>query len=316
MNFEDVVVHDAMHETMDDEATFEEEMEDCPILEGIDFGMPSPLVLGADRKVLVKKERYVEPDYPRLPSEGNLEWQYTMRRTMQEIIPGLFLGPYASATRAKQEEMKAAGLTHIVCVRQNLERNLIRPNHPDHFKYLVVEIADSATENIIPHFKVVNSFLDESLSGGGKVLVHGNAGISRSAALVIAYIMSKFGVTLKEAFSFVQSKRFCCNPNEGFMAQLREYEPIYRALHTVPLPLPGVNPNRASMKRGLDPEDAEANAAAPPPVMDNRQFDSGHTSQSASSESSMSSSSESLPQVGASQFPPSNQPTDTPMSIS
>lgn len=60
----------------------------------------------------------------------------------------LFLpGPYASATRAKLEEMKAAGLTHIVCVRQSLEKNLIRPNHPDHFKYLVVEIAG---ENYLP----------------------------------------------------------------------------------------------------------------------------------------------------------------------
>lgn len=50
---------------------------------------------------------------------------------------------------------------------------------------------DSATENIIPHFRLVNKFLDECLTSGGKALVHGNAGISRSAALVIAYIMSK-----------------------------------------------------------------------------------------------------------------------------
>lgn len=27
----------------------------------------------------------------------------------------------------------------------------------------------------------------------------------------------------------VQGSRFCVNPNEGFMAQLREYEPIYQA---------------------------------------------------------------------------------------
>jgi serine/threonine/tyrosine-interacting protein len=50
------------------------------------------------------------------------------------------LGPYAAATRAKLGDMKAAGITHVVCVREYLERNLIRPNHPEHFKYLVVEV--------------------------------------------------------------------------------------------------------------------------------------------------------------------------------
>lgn len=31
----------------------------------------------------------------------------------------------------------------------------------------------------------------------------------------------------------VQQRRFCINPNEGFMAQLREYEPIYQAHKTL-----------------------------------------------------------------------------------
>lgn len=147
----------------------------------------------------------------------------------------------------------------------------------------------------------------------------------------------RYGVTLKEAFSFVQSKRFCCNPNEGFMAQLREYEPIYRALHTVPLPLPGDNMNRASMKRGLEPEDEGESAitsSSSGSVMDTsaipQQFGVASsvpqpTSFSSSSESSVSSSSESLPHVISTiqhhhvSSPPqlqSPQPADTPMSLS
>lgn len=31
----------------------------------------------------------------------------------------------------------------------------------------------------------------------------------------------------------VQQRRFCINPNEGFMTQLREYEPIYQAEKTL-----------------------------------------------------------------------------------
>jgi len=63
------------------------------------------------------------------------------------------------------------------------------------------------------------------------------------------FCVYRYGVTTKEAFSYVQSKRFCCNPNEGFMAQLREYEPIYRANHEVPVPLPL---NRPDLKRSRD----------------------------------------------------------------
>ena len=37
----------------------------------------------------------------------------------------------------------------------------------------------------------------------------------------------------RDAFSLVQQRRFCINPNEGFMAQLKEFEPIYRAQRTL-----------------------------------------------------------------------------------
>ena len=45
------------------------------------------------------------------------KWQYDMRREMQEILPGLFLGPYASANRKSLGTLQAHGITHIVCIR-------------------------------------------------------------------------------------------------------------------------------------------------------------------------------------------------------
>nr|CAD7423785.1 unnamed protein product [Timema monikensis] len=188
------------------------------------------------------------PVYPACPDVcGPDEWTYVMRRDMQEIIPGLFLGPYSSAMRSKLEQLTRLGITHIVCVRQDIESHFIRPNFPDKFKlvvaaleisfarlrYLTLNIADTVTENIIQHFSKMRQFVDESLATGGKTLVHGNAGISRSAALVLAYIMEKYGLTCKEAFSLVQQRRFCINPNEGFIAQLSEFEPIYKAQRTL-----------------------------------------------------------------------------------
>ena len=54
--------------------------------------------------------------------------------------------------------------------------------------------------------------------------------MSRSASLVIAYLMQKYGLDFKTALTHVQSRRFCVQPNDGFEQQLREFEPIYRAL--------------------------------------------------------------------------------------
>ncbi|XP_011140771.1 serine/threonine/tyrosine-interacting protein isoform X2 [Harpegnathos saltator] len=182
------------------------------------------------------KESGTDQDYPELPASsihGPKEWTYTMRRQMQEVIPGLFLGPYSAASRSKLDSLLEHGITHIVCVRQDIEANFIRPNFPDKFKYLVLNIADTATENIIQHFQNVKTFIDEGLNSGGQVLVHGNAGISRSAALVLAYLMETYGLSQIQAYAIVQQRRFCINPNEGFMTQLREYEPIYQAQKTL-----------------------------------------------------------------------------------
>ncbi|XP_072485801.1 serine/threonine/tyrosine-interacting protein isoform X1 [Notamacropus eugenii] len=166
------------------------------------------------------------------------DWTYPMRREMQEILPGLFLGPYSSAMKSKLPILQKHGITHVICIRQNIEANFIKPNFQQLFRYLVLDIADNPVENIIRFFPMTKEFIDGSLQTGGKVLVHGNAGISRSAALVIAYIMETFGVKYREAFTYVQERRFCINPNAGFVHQLQEYEAIYLAKLTIQMMSP------------------------------------------------------------------------------
>ena len=94
----------------------------------------------------------------------------------------------------------------------------------------MITLADSCLETIIPKVKEVKDFIDACLRAGGKVLVHCNDGMSRSGSLVIAYIMQTYGIDFKAALNHVQQRRFCVQPNDGFEQQLREYEPIYRAM--------------------------------------------------------------------------------------
>lgn len=165
----------------------------------------------------------VKLEFPSLPQckEDAEEWTYPMRREMQEILPGLFLGPYSSAMKSKLPVLQKHGITHIICIRQNIEANFIKPNFQQLFRYLVLDIADNPVENIIRFFPMTKEFIDGSLQMGGKVLVHGNAGISR-----------------RDAFAYVQERRFCINPNAGFVHQLQEYEAIYLAKLTIQMMSP------------------------------------------------------------------------------
>lgn len=62
--------------------------------------------------------------------------------------------------------------------------------------------------------------IDSYLICGKQVLVNCFAGVSRSATIVIAYLMYKNKWGFEDAFSFVKSKRNIINPNYGFVCQL------------------------------------------------------------------------------------------------
>lgn len=67
-------------------------------------------------------------------------------------------------------------------------------------------------------------FIKTAVNECSNILVHCNAGVSRSAAVVIAYLIliEKFSYT--EAFSFVKKSRNCINPNVGFITQLQNFK--------------------------------------------------------------------------------------------
>lgn len=83
-------------------------------------------------------------------------------------------------------------------MRHDTEAHFIKPqiNDPS-FTYLTLDIADHETENILRFFSKVYNFIEEALSKNFKVLVHGNSGNSRSATLIVAYMMEKFRLTVR-----------------------------------------------------------------------------------------------------------------------
>ena len=53
--------------------------------------------------------------------------------------------------------------------------------------------------------------------------MHCHAGVSRSASIVIAYIIRKNRLDFDDAFKMVQEKRPVVYPNKGFTKQLKKF---------------------------------------------------------------------------------------------
>lgn len=68
---------------------------------------------------------------------------------------------------------------------------------------------------------------------GGKILVHCMAGVSRSASIVLAYLVKYQSLTLREAYVVLRKARPIASPNPGFWKQLIEYEIMIRKTSSV-----------------------------------------------------------------------------------
>ncbi|XP_059373511.1 dual specificity phosphatase 29-like isoform X1 [Carassius carassius] len=84
--------------------------------------------------------------------------------------------------------------------------------------------ADDSTEFIISVFFYPTArFIRAALSKNGRVFVHCLMGVSRSATLVLAFLMICEDLTLMEAIKAVRQHRDIC-PNPGFLNQLRHLD--------------------------------------------------------------------------------------------
>lgn len=94
------------------------------------------------------------------------------------------------------------------------------------FEYKEVRIEDCDWEDIDAHFDSCIAFINKQINDNERVLVHCKQGISRSATIVMAFLMFSKQFSSEEALSFVQLLRPKADPNPGFQKQLCDFNPI------------------------------------------------------------------------------------------
>jgi len=149
---------------------------------------------------------------------GNGIFTPERRVDISEILPGhLFLSGKEGAYSL--EALKLRNIKYIInCALE------ISNAFADEFTYLKIRANDVPTEPIYKYFPDAVKCIEKAKTENCGVLVHCMAGMSRSATVVIAYLMTSENMNLKTAFLHARAKRPIVGPNPGFFGQLMSLE--------------------------------------------------------------------------------------------
>ena len=146
---------------------------------------------------------------------------------------GSLLGKFVfRSTALNKEELQSLGITHVLNAAHGTKLYHVHTG-PDYYCetgiiYHGVPAMDMFTFKINRYFDEACDFIGKVIGTKqtsnvcGRILVHCKEGVSRSASLVLAYLVRDQEMQLKDAVRLVRSKR-AITPNEGFLQQLIDY---------------------------------------------------------------------------------------------
>eukprot|EP01004_Peranema_trichophorum_P005501 NODE_4359_length_1180_cov_74.512772_g3850_i0.p1 GENE.NODE_4359_length_1180_cov_74.512772_g3850_i0~~NODE_4359_length_1180_cov_74.512772_g3850_i0.p1 ORF type:complete len:301 (+),score=58.70 NODE_4359_length_1180_cov_74.512772_g3850_i0:94-903(+) len=142
----------------------------------------------------------------------NIHWNKVYPDRVYDL---LFLGSLRSAQSLSiYEEL---GIKYVLTCGRDMNIAV-----SDDIVHLVIDVDDTADVDIKSHFSKTSEFIYKARQSNSAVLVHCFKGVSRSPAVVCAYLMEKERIPFDEAMSKIRSSRPSINPNAGFRKQLAQ----------------------------------------------------------------------------------------------
>merc|ERR1719183_3005338 len=139
----------------------------------------------------------------------------------------LFLGGNA----VNEATLTSLGVTHILSLVSLKRCQRAAAVDAEHFQRLLIDIEDDYDADLRASFDAAFRFLDKAVKDGGLPYVHCEQGRSRSASIVIAWLMhrrARLGQrpSLLDSYCAVSSRRRISALNYGFFARLCDLEGV------------------------------------------------------------------------------------------
>ncbi|XP_044276049.1 dual specificity phosphatase 29-like [Varanus komodoensis] len=140
---------------------------------------------------------------------------------IDEVWPNLYIGNIAIAHN--KEELKKLGITHILNAAHGAWGSKgSQAFYGREIHYYGIEAEDSTDFDLSIYFRPASAYIHKALGApNGRILVHCVLGKSRSATLVLAYLMIFQNFSLPEAVERILQSR-AISPNRGFLKQLQD----------------------------------------------------------------------------------------------
>lgn len=142
--------------------------------------------------------------------------------TVTQVLPYLYLGNARDAQDIAL--LQTLGIRKVL----NVTSRAVMYHTTSNIICKTLPALDDGHQNLRQYFHEAIEFIDCCRTNGDRVLVHCQAGISRSATIVIAYIMHINRQPMIEAYKTVKNLRSIISPNLNFMGQLVEWEQSLR----------------------------------------------------------------------------------------
>ncbi|ROL49551.1 Dual specificity protein phosphatase 13 isoform A [Anabarilius grahami] len=142
---------------------------------------------------------------------------------VDEVWPNLYIGNVAIAQN--RNALKKMGITHVLNAAHSKQGSIgDQSYYGNTIVYYGIPAEDSSSFDLSVHFKPASDFIHKALrKKNGKVLVHCIMGMSRSATLVLAYLMLRQRLTLRTAIQTVVLQR-AIYPNRNFLSLLLDLD--------------------------------------------------------------------------------------------
>ncbi|XP_071617103.1 dual specificity protein phosphatase 12 isoform X3 [Heliangelus exortis] len=135
---------------------------------------------------------------------------------MVRVLPGLYVGGAESCSTP--ESLAAEGVVAVLTVDAE------EPPAVPGVRAMHVRARDEPGADLLSHLDDCATFIGAAQEGGGAVLVRCQAGVSRSVAVVTAYLMKTKGLGWEDAYAAVRASKPDAEMNPGFLGQLKLYE--------------------------------------------------------------------------------------------